>query len=96
MISIQDSHIYSEIAAARARHLEQHDLAHDDNHADGSIARAAAAYALEASGSDVALEVYPWTNRGWLKKPAREKLLDAAAMIVAEIARIDRAAHDRR
>lgn len=76
---------------------------HDDEHTDGSLAQAAAAYALyssvdsttrdDQSYRDVVLEdVWPdsWEPR-WLKpKDRRSDLVRAGALIVAEIERLDR------
>jgi hypothetical protein len=77
--------------------------AHDDTHTDGSLAQAAAAYALKAR-SDEAHEngvrigkhgvpyLWPdsWNPSWWKPTDRRRDLVKAAALIIAEIERIDR------
>ena len=74
---------------------------HDDRHDKGQMARAAACYALSASSSPsdmhAALIVdaaWPWAPEWW--KPSdgdpRRDLVKAAALLLAEIERLDRAA----
>lgn len=75
---------------------------HDDTHKYGELARAAAAYARHAScGDEVRREstkhgvppmVWPWSQSWWKPKDRRSDLVRAAALIVAEIERLDRAA----
>ncbi len=81
--------------------------AHDDDHTDGSLADAAACYAAttrifkaeEFAGrgreSYVSYsDLWPesWADRYWRpKKSRRRKLVIAAALILAEIERLDRA-----
>jgi len=65
---------------------------HDDEHAAGELADAAACYALSASGTP--LEIYRdfWPFEGGFKpKGARNDLVRAAALLIAEIERLDRA-----
>jgi hypothetical protein len=57
---------------------------HDDSHADGSIAIAAACYALEDGLK------WPWRD-GWKPKDRRANMVRAAALLLAEIDRLDRA-----
>lgn len=80
---------------------------HDDEHFQGALALAGAAYAWHAALSPeerkrarlhwsklhwLWQQIWPsgWTY-GWSPKTPREDLIDAAALIVAEIERIDRA-----
>lgn len=77
---------------------------HDDTHADGEMARAAAAYALFAGQphrfSELAKSIrsalawlWPWSAEWW--KPStsdRRNLVKAGALILAELERLDRAA----
>lgn len=58
----------------------------DENRADGSLARAAACYAVGDSS-------VVWWPRGWIFKraSARRMLVKAAALLIAEIERLDRA-----
>lgn len=67
---------------------------HDDGHDDGAIPHAAACYALMAGG-DVRRQCDAIWPKGWgeLKaKPHRRMLVIAAALLLAEIERLDRAA----
>ena len=79
--------------------------AHDDEHSHGEMARAAAAYAvsdrMREPGSDgdrytTSLWpwslLWPWDMKWWKPKDRRRDLIRAAALIVAEIERIDRSA----
>lgn len=66
---------------------------HDDGHTDRTIARAAAAYALagQARSQDGTM-IYPWDIETFKPKDARDSLIKAAALCIAEIERLDRAA----
>lgn len=70
---------------------------HDDLHADGAIARAAAAYAIQSAdypmikGPKRALAWWPWDRKWWKPTSRRRDLVKAAALIIAEIERLDRA-----
>ena len=91
----------------RQIHKEGWTVAHDDEHTDGSLARAAACYAAQASAmqraqDDVDLATYrgidsprgtfgwPWAAKWWKPKDPRRDLIRAAALIVAEVERLDR------
>ncbi len=100
--------IVSEIAAERRRQVrvEGWSAAHDDQHAQGEIARAAAAYALHAGWQSHPRATgwpffppgfWPWDDAWWKPKDRRRNLVRAAALIIAEIERLDRAApeHER-
>lgn len=71
---------------------------HDDTHANGEIARAAAAYAYEAGrtdhqrkvSADEAPQIWPWAASWWKPTDRRRDLVKAAALIIAEIERLDR------
>lgn len=72
---------------------------HDDKHGGGQMARAAACYALAGSCSHndetAALLVdlaWPWTPEWWKPSTSRRDLVKAAALILAELERLDRAA----
>lgn len=80
---------------------------HDDEHREGELAKAAACYAwaatlasdvrrVMASGSwseaVILRRLWPWGRSWWKPKSPREDLVKAAALIVAEIERIDRMA----
>jgi hypothetical protein len=106
--------IVEEIARERLRQIngEGFDLAHDDEHSDGELACAGAAYAYAShlspadrrrvltfedipsdTNASVLRAIWPagWSWH-WLKLSHRRRdLIKAAALIVAEIGRIDRA-----
>lgn len=79
---------------------------HDDNHFWGDLAKAGAAYAWHGSLIEAEREIaggedshFAWLHRqiwpdswndGWSPKTAREDLIDAAALILAEIESMDR------
>ncbi|WP_105635530.1 hypothetical protein [Cronobacter dublinensis] len=78
---------------------------HDDEHDNNELAFAAACYAFHAAAASLDLEDtdvpydshpapknWPWDTEWWKPKSARADLVRAAALIVAEIERIDRAA----
>jgi len=96
-------YIVEEIAAERWREIagEGYTLAHDDQHDDGSLAQAAAAYAYAGAAQDratrsadldEALLIWPWATGGFKPTLPRRDLVKAGAMIVAEIGRLDRLA----
>ncbi|MNT74335.1 hypothetical protein D3C72_2131460 [compost metagenome] len=70
---------------------------HDDVHANFDMAYAAACYAMaddwtEEEGTP---EHWPWAPHWWKPKSARQNLVRAGALILAEIERRDRAALSR-
>lgn len=89
--------VINEIARERARQInvEGWTPEHDDRHSNGELARAAACYALwhtpVSVGSFLSF-VWPWSMRWWKPKDDRRDLIRAAALLVAEIERLDRAA----
>lgn len=86
--------VIDEIAAERKRQIEVegYDAAHDDLHKYEELAQAAASYALaEANLGDAAESVWPWDMVEFRPTNARRNLIIAAALIVAEIERLDRA-----
>lgn len=94
--------VAAEIVAERERQkaVEGWTPEHDDAHKDGQLADAAGCYALYAAaeirvpgmvGGHPAFE-WPWERAAWNPKGPRRDLIRAAALIVAEIERIDRAA----
>lgn len=66
---------------------------HDDSHVKGQIADAAAAYAYCAHGTSNPHppSFWPWTKKWWKPTTPRRDLIKAAALIIAEIERLDRA-----
>ena len=68
---------------------------HDDNHTDGELAQAAGCYALFGDPSGpyrhyVPAE-WPWDRSWWKVTDYRRSLVKAAALLLAEIERVDRA-----
>lgn len=91
-LGVLEGSVIDEIAAERRRQIEVEGwtLEHDDRHAEGQLALAAAVYAMSAGGRDAAWWHWPWSAR-WLKPTTpRRDLIKAAALIVAEIERLDR------
>lgn len=67
---------------------------HDDEHSDGEMALAASSYALYAHKKPIAPAIpynWPWEPEWFKQQGARRDLVKAAALILAEIERIDRA-----
>lgn len=83
-----------DVQAERSRQVEVKGWtpAHDDeDEKGGGLALAAACYALKAAGVE-AKRYWPW-GENWIRPmPAREMLVRAAALLVAEIERRDRVA----
>jgi hypothetical protein len=83
--------------------VEGWNAAHDDEHDDGSLAAAASAYALAAADKlqpmsqgdggydDTPPPMWCWATSWWKPGPPRRMLVKAAALILAEIERLDRA-----
>ena len=94
--------VVGEIEAERLRQMGEKDWScvNDDEHRnDRSLAQAAAAYALQAARStspllayeqDQIKKVWPWDQTAWKPTNPRADLVRAAALIVAEIERLDR------
>lgn len=90
--------ILEEIHRERQRQvvIEGYFREHDDAHGDGELAQAGAAYAMAWTGRNVAVlakELWPWETASWKPKNPRWDLIRAAALIVAEIERLDRASN---
>jgi hypothetical protein len=86
-----------DVLAERRRQVEAEDwtLEHDGMHDSGEMAQAAACYALhtEPVGNiGDYLRFWPWDAEWWKPKDRRRNLVRAAALILAEIERLDRAA----
>lgn len=97
--------VIDEIAAERRRQIEGEKFATelDDGYVHGELARAAVCYAWFASATDKNRDgphrrsppaIWPetWSHRWWKPKDRRRDLIRAAALIVAEIERLDRSA----
>lgn len=96
--------VIDEIAAERARQIvgEGWSPKHDDAHRAGEMAGAAACYTMHGltihdgwlmrSTERMVRDLWPWAQDWWKPKDRRRDLIRAAALIVAEIERLDRAA----
>lgn len=88
----------ADVLAERRRQVEdeQFDDSHDDMATRGQLAAAAACYAAGSTGSprtDGLLKaLWPWDRYWWKPAAPRRMLVKAAALIIAEIERIDRKA----
>ena len=83
-----------DIAVERRRQYEVEgwSIEHDDEHIDGSIALAAAAYAVGDTSTTYRPDIHwPWDGAP-KRGNRRRELIKAGALIVAEIERLDRAA----
>ena len=69
---------------------------HDDGHSSGELAGAAACYATTDiphwAAEYVRARIWPFSTDSWKPASRRRNLVKAAALIVAEIERLDRAA----
>ena len=92
--------VIAEIAAERRRQVEAEGWSpeHDDLHCGGELSSAAACYAIEPKFGPATLDFierwWPWERKWWKPKDRRRDLIRAAALIVAEIERLDRAKTD--
>lgn len=86
----------------RQQNVEGWTPEHDDEHRRGGLALAAASYALnsvrshheevrDSLASGVIPPEWPWSNEYWKPSSPRRDLIKAAALIIAEIERLDRA-----
>ncbi len=91
--SVEDSPAIKAVIAERRRQIRDEGWTpeHDDTHASGEMARAAAFYTLYAEEKPAGFgRIWPWT-RNWCKPTGkRRNLVKAAALIIAEIERLDR------
>lgn len=90
-----------DVQAERRRQIEAEGWTpdHDDEHGGGQMARAAACYALSGScapnDETAAILVdlaWPWSPEWWKPTTSRRDLVKSAALIFAELERLDRAA----
>lgn len=84
--------VIEEIAAERGRQIEVEGWTpeHDDEHACGEMAYAAACYCIATVDRSGPPACWPWAASWWKPKSRRRDLIRAAALIVAEIERLDR------
>ncbi|WP_407059208.1 hypothetical protein ACKZDW_02155 (plasmid) [Ralstonia syzygii subsp. celebesensis] len=90
-----------DVLAERARQISAEGWTpeHDDEHADGQMALAAGYYALACAfpherdiGGGRVPSYWPWDKSWWKPRDPRRNLVKAAALVLAEIERLDRAA----
>jgi len=98
-IAAYKTRAWNDIVAERTRQrsMEGYDDSHDDAHEDFALSSAAIAYLREtvARGSGETSfkrppEEWPWAPADWKPKDIRRNLVIAAALVVAEIERLDR------
>ena len=86
--------ILKEIGHERWRQVKREHWSHrhDDLHEEGTLATGGVSYALRAFSpkSSVVPRDWPWHSMWWKPKTPRRNLIKAAALIVAEIERLDR------
>ena len=89
-------YIILEVARERERQMgaEGWSRDHDDTHGRGELALAGACYAAPKyvgfAGAVFGSLPWPWDRSWWKPRDERRNLVKAAALIVAEIERIDR------
>ncbi len=85
-----------DVCSERRRQIERegHTAEHDDQYGDGQLERAGAAYALVSCprGGWFVNDIWPFTGRWFKPRSHRENLVRAAALLIAAIERLDRAA----
>ena len=93
----------ADVVSERKRQIEREGWTdeHDDSHDAGEMAAAGAAYAINAAdqlhpmsqgdGGNEQPVCWPWAPEWWKTKTPRRDLVRAAALLIAEIERIDRA-----
>lgn len=81
-----------DVASERGRQITDEGWTpeHDDHHVHGELAKAGACYALEHRGWQGFTHEWPWEGRWWKLKDRRSNLVRGAALIIAEIERLDR------
>lgn len=83
----------------RGQQVEGYTAEHDDKHADGELAQAAACYALPeflrrfpVTGGTYRSQIWPWEAKWWKPAPAvrKREIEKAGALLLAEWERLDR------
>lgn len=88
---------WTDVLAERARQIEAEGWTpeHDDaEHVAGELALAACCYCVADEG-DAPPAVWPWALGWWKPKSRRRNMVRAAALLLAEIEREDRAAKEK-
>jgi hypothetical protein len=80
-----------DVAAERRRQIEIEGWTpeHDDEHDEGDLAAAAACYSLNKTQIGAYI-LWPWNSTWWKPRDTRSNLVRAAALLLAEIERLDR------
>lgn len=93
MSEIEMTKAAADVLAERRRQIETEGWTpeHDDLHSTQELAFAAACYATADAG-DPPPAVWPWRLSWWKPTDRRRNLVKAAALILAEIERLDRSA----
>jgi hypothetical protein len=92
----------ADVIAERRRQIveERWTPKHDDEHAPGDLSAAGACYAMYAAETQLRDELppcdcppprWPWDRAWWKPNGVRRALVKAAALLIAEIEKIDRA-----
>ena len=83
-----------DVLAERERQIkaEGYDTKHDDEHNHRELSAAAACYADAFGPDDQCPACWPWGTEAWNPKDYRSNMVRAAALLLAEIERLDRAA----
>jgi hypothetical protein len=81
-----------DVLAERSRQVESEGMTNegDDRYDAAELPRAAASYILNGA-NDEAPGIWPWAKSWWKPRDARANYVRAAALLLAEIERIDRA-----
>lgn len=91
-----DGPAIADVILERARQQQElgYDTSHDDEHSDFSLSRAGACYAMcvnpDINVVRYGMELYPWGGGPNISGGTRTMLVKAAALIIAEIQRLDR------
>lgn len=82
-----------EVAAERQKQVALgYSTVSDDAYVDRELARASAAYALNGANQRTGSLFWPWPGHSWQPADPRRDLIRAAALALAEVERLDRAA----
>ena len=104
LLAALETHATKDVIAERRRQqiVEGWTTDHDDQHKNGEMPRAAGLYAISAGFASKYMDGetetcpvpdgWPWGPEWWKPANSRRDLVKAAALILAEIERIDRAA----
>lgn len=81
------------IERSRQINVEGFTAEHDDKHTGGALASAALCYIYDSTyfcDFSILRHYWPWEKEWWKPSTPRRNLIKAAALIVAEIERLDR------